>query len=62
MIVTSNKAVLGLGRDLRRRHGRHRHDRPAHPPREILSLKGDSYRLRGKDFDARMPAKSVELA
>src|SRR4051794_2222217 len=27
---------------------------------EILSLKGDSYRLRGKDLDARMPAKSGE--
>jgi hypothetical protein len=25
---------------------------------EILSLKGDSYRLRGKDLDARMPAKA----
>ena len=25
---------------------------------EILSLKGDSYRLRGKDLDARMPAKT----
>jgi DNA replication protein DnaC len=29
---------------------------------EILSLKGDSYRLRGKTLDARMPAKSVEIA
>jgi DNA replication protein DnaC len=29
---------------------------------EILSLKGDSHRLRGKDLDARMPAKSVEIA
>src|SRR4051812_29734535 len=29
---------------------------------EILSLKGDSYRLRGKDLDARMPAKSVNIA
>src|ERR1700759_690564 len=29
---------------------------------EILSLKGDSYRLRGKHLDARMPAKSAEIA
>jgi hypothetical protein len=29
---------------------------------EILSLKGDSYRLRGKDLDARIAAKSAELA
>ena len=28
---------------------------------EILSLKGDSYRLRGKDLDARL-AKSAEIA
>ena len=27
------QAVLRLGRDLRRRHGRHRDGRPAHPPR-----------------------------
>jgi hypothetical protein len=26
------QAVQRLGRDLRRRHGRHRHDRPTHPP------------------------------
>ena len=31
MIVTSNKP-FSLGRDLRRRHGRDRDDRPAHPP------------------------------
>jgi len=29
---------------------------------EILSLKGDSYRLRGKDLDARIAAKSAEIA
>jgi len=29
---------------------------------EILSLKGDSYRLRGKDLHARIAAKSVEIA
>jgi hypothetical protein len=29
---------------------------------EILSLKGDSYRLRGKDLDARIGAKSAEIA
>ena len=29
---------------------------------EILSLKGDSYRLRDKDLDARMPAKTAEIA
>jgi hypothetical protein len=29
-------------------------------PTEILSLKGDSYRLRGKDLDAR-PARLADL-
>jgi DNA replication protein DnaC len=29
---------------------------------EILSLKGDSYRLRGKDLDARIATKPAELA
>jgi DNA replication protein DnaC len=29
---------------------------------EILSLKGDSYRLRGKELDARIAAKSLEIA
>ena len=29
---------------------------------EILSLKGDSYRLRGKDLDARLAAKTAEIA
>jgi DNA replication protein DnaC len=33
LIVTSNKAILGLGRDLRRRDHRRRDDRPARPPR-----------------------------
>jgi DNA replication protein DnaC len=28
---------------------------------EILSLKGDSYRLRGKELDARIGTKPVEL-
>jgi hypothetical protein len=28
---------------------------------EILSPKGDSYRLRGKDLDARIGAKSAEI-
>jgi hypothetical protein len=28
---------------------------------EILSLKGDSYRLRGKDLDARVATKPAEL-
>jgi len=28
----------------------------------ILSLKGDSYRLRGKDLDTRIGAKSAEIA
>jgi hypothetical protein len=28
---------------------------------EILSLKGDSYRLRGNDLDAR-PARTADLA
>ena len=39
MIVTSNKP-FSLGRHLRRRHGRHRDDRPAHPPlRDPLASK-----------------------
>lgn len=29
---------------------------------EILSLKGDSYRLRGKDLDARPATKIAEIA
>jgi DNA replication protein DnaC len=29
---------------------------------EILSLKGDSYRLRGKDLDARIGARHPEIA
>jgi DNA replication protein DnaC len=29
---------------------------------EILSLKGDSYRLRGKDLGARPGADSAQLA
>jgi DNA replication protein DnaC len=29
---------------------------------EILSLKGDSYRLRGKDIDTRIGAKPAEIA
>ena len=29
---------------------------------EILSLKGDSYRLRGKDLDSRPAAKPAEIA
>src|SRR6188472_1020805 len=33
LIVTSNKPFQRLGRDLRRRGHRHRHDRPARPPR-----------------------------
>src|SRR3979409_49000 len=28
---------------------------------EILSLKGDSYRLRGKDLDARIGAKPAQI-
>ena len=28
---------------------------------EILSLKGDSYRLRGKELDARLSAKPAEI-
>jgi IstB-like ATP binding protein len=28
---------------------------------EILSLKGDSYRLRGKDLDARIATKHTEI-
>ena len=29
---------------------------------EILALKGDSYRLRGKDLDSRPTAKPTEIA
>jgi hypothetical protein len=29
---------------------------------EILSLKGDSYRLRGKDLDARPSARTADIA
>ena len=29
---------------------------------EILSLKGDSYRLRGKDLDTRIGAKPAEIS
>ena len=31
-------------------------------PSEILSLRGDSYRLRGKDLDAHIGARSVDNA
>ena len=31
-------------------------------PSEILSLRGDSYRLRGKDVDAHIGARSVDNA
>jgi DNA replication protein DnaC len=36
-------------------------DRPIHHS-EILSLKGDSYRLRGKELDARIAVKHPEIA
>ena len=62
MIVTSNKPFSSLGRDLRRRHGRHRDDRPARSTTQRSSrLKGDSYRLRGKDLDARPAARLPEI-
>ena len=42
MIVTSQQAVQRLGRDLRRRHGRHRDDRPARPPRRDPHHQGNA--------------------
>ena len=61
MIVTSNKP-FSKWRDLRRRHGRTAMiDRLIHHP-EILSLTGDSYRLRGEDLDTRIGAKPAEIA
>jgi hypothetical protein len=36
-------------------------DRPVHHA-ENLSLRGDNYRLRGKDLDARIGAKPAEIA
>ena len=61
MIVTS-QALQRLGLDFRRRHGRDRDDRPALQHSEILSLKGDRYRLRGKALDTRIGAKHAEIA
>jgi DNA replication protein DnaC len=55
------QAVQQTGRDLRRRRGRHRDNRPAIHHSEILSLKGDSYRLRGKNLDPRIGAKPPEI-
>ena len=51
MIVTS-QPPSGVGRDLRRRHGRRRLiDRLIHHA-EILTLKGDSYRLKERGTGA----------
>jgi hypothetical protein len=48
-----------MGRDLRRRH---RNDgRLIRHSDEILILKGDRYRLRGKNLDARIGAKPAEI-
>jgi DNA replication protein DnaC len=48
LIVTSNKPLLRLGRDLRRRHlAAAMIDRLVH---EIVALKGDSYRLKDRDL------------
>jgi DNA replication protein DnaC len=59
MIVTSNKPFSAWGEifgdDMAAMI-----DRLIHHS-EILSLKGDSYRLRGKDLDARSAAKPAEI-
>jgi DNA replication protein DnaC len=62
MIVTSNKPfstwgeIFGDDRDATAII-----DRLIHHP-EILSLRGDSYRLRGKDLDTRIGTKPAEIA
>ena len=62
MIVTSNKAFSAWGEifgdDMA---ATAMIDRLIHHA-EILSLKGDSYRLRGKDLDARPIARPAEIA
>ena len=49
MIVTSDKTFSAWGR-FRRRRRRRRDDRPARPPRRVLALKGDSYRLKDRNL------------
>src|ERR1700736_6703243 len=62
MIVTSNKPFSAWGEifgdDMA---ATAMIDRLIHPS-EILSLKGDSYRLRGKELDARIAVKHPEIA
>jgi hypothetical protein len=63
--------VRGAPSARNRRRVVRREDHPASPATamidrlihhsEILSLKGDSYRLRGKDLDARIAAKTAEI-
>jgi DNA replication protein DnaC len=63
MIVTSNKPFSAWGEifgDDMAATAVAMIDRLIHHA-EILSLKGDSYRLRGKDLDARL-AKPAEIA
>ena len=57
----TSTAVQRLGRDLRRDDHRLTIDRLVHHA-EILSLKGDSYRLRDKDIGARASAEPAESA
>jgi len=47
--------------DLRRRHSRHRDDRPLIHHAETLSLKGDSYRLKGRDLGPRLARRNAEI-
>jgi DNA replication protein DnaC len=61
MIVTSNKPFSSweiFGDDMA---ATAMIDRLIHHS-EIVSLKGDSYRLRGKDLDARIGAKPAQIA
>ena len=64
LVSSVNREVSCPGLLIRSRCGRrlklsHLRRLKSDPP-EILSLKGDSYRLRGKDLDAR-PAPHVEI-
>ena len=49
-----HQAHRSLARGRRRRRGRPQHDRSSHAPREVVSLKGDSYRLNDRDL-GRVP-------
>jgi len=55
-------ALQRPGRDLRRRHRRRHHDRPAAHHAEILALRGDSYRLKDRDLARPPAARTPETA